>query len=106
MAKKENYVALRIGYQDYLLPIEQAQAVQRELLGAVVGNTAYPSKPNLVYGWKQVTCELRLLDEPPLIAPLSEEASVANYVTCVESAHALDSTARFHDYETWKKEVV
>ena len=48
MAKKENYVALRIGYQDYLLPIEQAQAVQRELLGAVVGNTAYPSKPNLV----------------------------------------------------------
>lgn len=106
MAKPETYVKIQIGYSDYLMPLDQAQAVQRALVGAIISSTCYQAKTERMYGSRQVPVRVDILDTPPLIVSVSEEVQMKNYITCLESAYKIDCEAPFPDYETWKKEVI
>lgn len=104
MAKPEVYVCVQIGYQDYLMPLEQGQALQRAMVGAVACSTSHYSNPSIMYGSQLASCSIRLLDVPPLLVPVEETAALARYITCVEAAYKIDKDAGFQSYGDWKKE--
>lgn len=104
MAKPDNYVVVRIRYNTLVMPMEQAQALQRALVGAVSTETSY--SPHLLYGSEQVQCDVQLLNTPILIVPVGEQVKLAEYITCREAAYKIDTTVAFPVYAEWKKGVI
>jgi len=59
MAKADNnYVALKIGYDDFIMTLDQAQAIQRAMVGSVKAINCYSAKQSFLYGCRQVDCEV------------------------------------------------